>query len=146
MVSLYHATMSGCTLRFARNSPLRTTLVDEATGHVKYKIDTPMRITRSVTRIRKFDSSTQPPLLWDEDADPDPGDDISDKGKNKEKSDSRKCKRDNEERDETETELPETGDEIARVYWNWFSPDRIIFQGRITNRHEFLPATGKMNM
>ena len=46
--------------------------------------------------------------------------------------------------DETEMELPETSDEIARVYWKWFSPDRIIFRGRITTRNEFLPKTGKM--
>ena len=53
--------MSGCTLRFARNSPLRTTLVDDATGHAKYQIDTPIRIVGSVTRIKKFDSPPQHP-------------------------------------------------------------------------------------
>ncbi|KAF9649443.1 hypothetical protein BDM02DRAFT_3128398 [Thelephora ganbajun] len=103
--------MSGCTLRFAQNSPLRTTLVDEATGDAKYKIETPIKIARSVTRIRKFESHSQAPLHWD---------------------------------DETETEFPETGDEIARIHWKWFSSHRIIFQGRITTRSEFLPKCGKL--
>ena len=42
-----------------------------------------------------------------------------------------------------ETELVETSDEIARIYWKWFSSSRIIFRGRITTRREFLPKTGK---
>ena len=133
--------MSGCTLRFSRDSPLRTTLVDEATGHAKYQIDTPIRIARSVTRIRKFDASTRPPqapLHWDEDVDSDPEDDIADKGNKREMPKSK------EEGDGTETELPEASDEIARIYWKWFSSDRIIFRGRITSRREFLPKTGKM--
>jgi len=134
--------MSGCTLRFARDSPLRTTLIDEATGHAKYQIDTPIKIARSLTRIRKFDSPTQPPLHWDDDADSDSGDDIADKGKKK-KSKAKKDEKDTEE-DDTEAELPETSDEIARIYWKWFSSDRIVFRGRITSRSEFLPKCGKM--
>jgi len=125
--------MSGCTLRLSRDSPLRTTLVDEATGHAIYQIDTPMKITGSVTRIRKFDSPTQPPLHWDNDRDSNSGDDITDKKKPKSK-----------EEEEGETgELPETSDEMARIYWKWFSSDRIVFRGRITSRTEFLPKTGK---
>ena len=104
----YHAKMSGCTLRFARNSPLRTTLVDESTGHAKYKIETPMRIARSVTRIWKLESSTQPPLNW------------------------------------SEGRLQETSDEIARIYWKLFSPNRIIHRGRVTSRDELLPKCGKL--
>ena len=78
--------MSGCTLRLSRDSPLRTTLVDEASGHAKYQIDTPMKLARSVTRIRKFDSLTQPPLHWsDEDPGSDSGDDITDKKGSKSK-------------------------------------------------------------
>jgi len=129
--------MSGCTLRFARNSPLRTTLVDEATGHAKYQIDTPIKIARSVTRIRKFDSPTQPPLHWDDDADSDSDDGITDMGK------AEKDEKDTEG-DDMGTELPETSDEIARIYWKWFSSDRIVFRGRITSRSEFLPKCGKM--
>ena len=136
-------TMSGCTLRFARNSPLRTTLVDEATGHAKYQIDTPRKIARSVTRIRKFGSHTQP-QHWDEESGSDSDDDITDKGKEKKKSESKKDKIEEEEGDGTEPELAETSDEIARIYWKWFSSDRIVFRGRATTRSEFLPKCGKM--
>jgi hypothetical protein len=130
--------MSGCTLRLARNSPLRTTLVDEDIGKVKYKIETPMRIARSVTRIRKFESLTQPPLRRDESADSDSANAITVEGKRKEGSDSK------EEGNETELELHETGEEIARIYWKWFSLDRFIFRGRIATRDEFLPKCRKM--
>ena len=137
--------MSGCTLVLARNSPLQTTLVDEATGHAKYQIDTPRKIVRGVTRIRKFDSPTQPPPHWDEDAESGPGDDIADEGDKKEESKPKKDeKEEGEEGDETETEPPGTSDEMARIYWKWFSPERIIFRGRITTPNEFLPKTGKL--
>ena len=104
-----------------------------------------MRIARSVTRIRRFDSPIQPPLHWDEDVDSDSGDDITDDGQRAKMTNSKKGRKGCADRgDETEMELPETSDEIARVYWKWFSPDRIIFRGRITTRNEFLPKTGKM--
>ena len=133
--------MSVYTLRFTRDSPLRTILVDEATGCARYQIDTPIKIARSVTRIRKFDSPAQPHLHLDEDADSDPGDDIADR---KEEAKSKKDGKGKEqEGDGLETELPETSDEIARIYWKWFSSSRIIFRGRITTRREFLPKSGK---
>jgi len=135
--------MSGRTLRFARDSPLRTTLVDEATGHAKYQIDTPTKFARSVTRIRKFDLPTQPPLHWDDDTDSDSDDDIADKGKKKKESKAKKDEKDMEG-DNIGMELPETSDEIARIYWKWFSSDRIVFRGRITSQSEFLPKCGKM--
>ncbi|KAF9781720.1 hypothetical protein BJ322DRAFT_240673 [Thelephora terrestris] len=129
--------MSGCTLRFARNSPLRTTLVDEATGHAKYKLETPMRIARSVTRIRKFESPAQSPLHSSEEDDSDSGDDdIAGNGK--------EGKPNPPEENETEGELQETSDEMARIYWKWFSSNRIIFRGRITTRDELLPKCGKL--
>ena len=132
-----HTTMSGCTFRFTHSSPLRTTLVDEATGHAIYQIDTPRKIAGSITRIRKFDSP-QPHSHRDEDADDDSDDSIADK-----KS---KSKGNEEKGDETEAapELAETSDEIARIYWKWFSPNTIHFQGRVTIRSEFLPQTGKL--
>lgn len=146
--------MSGCTLRFTRNSPLRTTLVDEATGYAKYQIDTPLRIVGSATRIRKFDSPVQPPLHWDDDnADSDSDENITDKGKKKKKSSGditdkgnkkKKPKKDESDKGERETEPPETSDEVARIYWKWFSSDKIIFRGRTQLRTKFLPKCGKM--
>ena len=133
--------MSGCTLQFARNSPLRTTLVDEATGHVKYKIDTPIRFIH-VTRISKFDSPTQLPLHWDKNVDSDSGDDITDKGNKKKKAERKKDKKG--KGSGTGAELPEAHDEIAKVHWKCFSSDRIVFRGKATTRREFLPKTGMM--
>jgi len=137
----YHTTMSGCTLRLTRDSPLRTILVDDATGYARYQIDTPRKIARSVTRIRKFDSPRRPPPNLDEDADSEPGDDVADKNKEAKSEEDEKDKE--HEEDGMETELAETSDEIARIYWKWFSSSRIIFRGRITTRREFLPKTGK---
>ena len=82
----------------------------------------------------------QPLLDPDEDADSDSGGDISEEGGKDEELDSKE----EEPGDEIETELPETSDEIARIYWKWFSSDKIIFRGRITNRGEFLPKCGKL--
>jgi len=126
--------MNGCTLMLTGSSILRTTLVDEATGEAKYKIETPARIVRSVTRIRKLESHTQPPPHWDEGTDS--GNDVANKRK---KTDSR------EEGEDMEPEARErASDEIARIYWKWFSPNRFIFRGRITTRREFLLASGKL--
>jgi hypothetical protein len=44
----------------------------------------------------------------------------------------------------SEQELPETSDEIARIYWGLTSSDWIIFRGRITTQDEFSPAVGKL--
>jgi hypothetical protein len=129
--------MSGCILRLSKNFPLRTTLVDQATGQAKYQIETPMKIARSVTRIRKFEVPTEPPLHWDEDDDSDSGDEIIDKGEKKEITDAA------EEAIEVE-ELQESSDEIGRIYWNWFSSNKIIFRGRITTRDQLLPKCGKL--
>ena len=134
--------MSVCNLRFTRNSPLRTVLVDEATGHAMYEIDTPIRISGSVTRIRKrLDSHTPHPLNQDNDADSDSGDDVADM-KRSGSTGSRSYKGDREE--DTGPELAETSDEIARIYWKWFSSDRIIFRGKDHLRTDFLPKCGKM--
>ena len=160
--------MSGCTLRLTRNTPLRTVLVDEATGEAKYQIDTPMRLTRSVTRIRKFDPPTRHPLRWDD------GEfdtvDITDKGRKKKKKSSggditnvgvkkskkkvkkevkkpkkdKKVKEDKEDEGEEGAGSAETNDEVARIYWKWFSSDRILFRGKARLRTEFLPRCGKM--
>jgi hypothetical protein len=132
--------MGGYTLILTRNSPLRTTLVDEATGHAKYQIDTPVKFNRSVTRIRKLDPSAEP-HNWDGDVDSDSSDEEDQKNY-KSKKDTKGEEEDDDEGDETE--LPKTSDEIARIHWKWFSSDRIVFQGKATTRTEFLPKTGKM--
>ena len=125
--------MGSCSFQFVKNSPLRTTLIDEATGHAKYQIETPIRIVGSVTRIRKFDLSPQSPLVLDGKANSDLSDDLTDKGRKKRSM-----------WKITGGKLPQTDDEIARIHWKCLSPSRIDFQGKVTTRKEFLPRTGKM--
>ena len=137
--------MKGCVLQFSRNSSLRTTLVDEATGHATYEINTPIRLTGSVTRIRKFDSPTHPPEEWhdDTDSDNDDGGDgvVADKER---KLKSHEDKKGALEEDKPGPELPKTDDEIARIYWQWFSPDKFVFHTKETTRDVFMPKCGKV--
>jgi hypothetical protein len=131
----HRTTMSGCTLQLSRDSALRTVLVDRATGYAEYQIDTPIKIARSVTWIRKLHPSTHPLHRRDGDTKSGSNDDITDMGKRKKQSKTEK----HEGR-----ELRETGDEIARIHWSCFSPDRFVFRGTTTTRSEFLPKAGKM--
>jgi hypothetical protein len=131
--------MNGCTLQLTRDSALRTVLVDQATGYAKYQIDTPIKLVRSVTRIRKLDPSTHPLHHRDADTTSVSSDDIPNMGKRKKESKSEK-----HEGDETVPEPPGTSDEIARIHWSRFSSDRIVFRGTTTTQSEFLPKTGKM--
>ena len=125
--------MAGRSFSLARNSPLRTTLIDEATGQAVYEISTPRWLSSSyATKIRKLEPTTQPHLPSDDDDD-DNDDDITDK----------KDGLTGKEEDEPLTELPETSDEIARIYWRFFT-DKIVFRGKITTRSEFLPRCGKL--
>jgi len=127
--------MSGRTFLLARNSPLRTTLIDGVTDRAVYQIDTPRKFSPDVTKIRKLDSAAHAPFNWDDDdADYDSSEETIDK----------KGALKGAEGDEQEPELPETSDEMARIYWKLTSPDRIIFRGRITTQDEFLPAAGKL--
>jgi len=118
----------------AKNSPLRTTLIDEATGQAVYKVDTPTKFSASVTKIRKLDSPTQPTLHRNDDADSDSNEDIADKT----------GASGGIEEGDPMTGLPETSDEMARIYWKFISSDRIIFRGKITTQSDFLPAAGKL--
>ena len=127
--------MAGRTFLLARNSPLRTTLIDEATGQAVYQIDTPRGFISETTKIRKLDPATRAPLDWDDGgADSDDGEDIDKKG----------AVRGTEGSELEMADLPETSDEIARIYWTFTTSERIIFRGRITSQKEFLPAAGKL--
>lgn len=137
----HYAAMSGCTLRFTRNSPLRTTLIDESTGHAKYQIDTPMTVARAITRIRKFEPHAHPPLYWHDDVDSDSGDDG---GQEKQMSMEDVYETEGGDYAEAEAELPETSDEIAKIYWKWFATERMVFRGEVHLRNEFLPKCGKL--
>lgn len=126
--------MSGRTFSLARNSPLRTTLIDEATGHAVYQVDTPRKLSSSpATKIRKLDPATRPSPLSDDDDSDEDGDPVDKKHAPVGVDD-----------DEPVAELPGTTDEMARIYWKLTSSDKIIFRGKITTQKEFLPECGKM--
>ena len=126
--------MGACTLQFTRNSPLRTILVDEATGHAKYQIETPITLMQHTTRVRKVDLPPQSPLVLGKKASSDGYYDPTDKGEKKRGFKwSRIFKPD----------LPQTDDEIGRIHWKCFSPSGFNFKGKVTNRREFLPRCGK---
>ena len=136
LVPLPKTKMNGRTFLLARNSPLRTTLIDEATGQAVYQIDTPRKFSSEVTKIRKLDSTARTPLNWDnDDADYDSSEDVIDK---------KGALKGVKEGGDPELELPETSDEMARIYWKFTSSDRVVFRGRINTQDEFLPAAGKL--
>ena len=81
------------------------------------------------------------PHHQDNDTDSDSDDDIIRREK---KGSSDKHGKDGEDELETVEELVETSDEIARIYWKWFSADDVIFRGTKTSRDVFLPKCGKM--
>ena len=134
--------MGGCTLRFTKKSPLGTALVNEATGHVKYTIETPMNpIARAVTRIKKFGPHTQPPHNSDEYAGTDSDDDITLCGTIKGEHDGSGPE---VKGDEMDLEMPGASNEIARIDWKLFSPDKMVLYGREHIQSEFLPKCRKV--
>jgi len=106
-------------LAFTKDSPLNTTLVDEASGLVMYEIETERRFTSKTTVIRKpFTSAqffffrsfrgTNLPLLSDRSGRP----------------------------------VPHTSTEVARIRWKRWSSDRIVYYGCDMKRGEFMPKAG----
>jgi hypothetical protein len=129
--------MSGCTFQFTRSSSIRTTLIDETTGHVKYKMETPIKASHVVTRIRKFEDNAYPPSSLDEDDDSDPNGDLTDEEMEEKFSDDM-------DGDKMRLEMPEISDEMATIYWKLVAPDEIVFRGKAHIRSDFLPKCGKM--
>ena len=134
----HYIKMSGCTLQFTKNSSTRTTLIDEATGHVKYKVETPIKASHVVTRIRKFENHAySSPFNLDDDDDYDHHDDLADEKMEDQFSDEMG-------REEISLHMPEVSDEMARIYWKLVAADEIVFRGKVHIRSEVLPKCGKM--
>lgn len=131
-------------------------LIDEATGQELYRIDTPRRFVGSVTRVFRCDPKTPPTsnlmprLHWDAN-EPHKTHDL-DERKHVAKA---KLDRhgDGEEGDNEvvptvdkapEEDSPLVENEIARLYWKWFASARIVFEGKIRRRAEFMPVKGKL--
>lgn len=141
---------------FTRNSPVRTVLVNGATGQELYRIDTPRRCIGSVTRVFRCDPATSPTLNlmprlhWNAD---EPYEGYyseewklltgakSDRYGGGEGGDGGVSAAVNEVQGE---DSPVVGNEIARLYWKWFASTRIVFEGKIRTRAEFMPLRGRL--
>ena len=159
----YHTVLAFCLgemntkIVFTRNSPLRTVLVNEATGQELYRIETPPRFVGSVTRVFRCDPAT--PSVPDLAPRPQseyvtepyegrssydwrlsvggmpgrPGKDSGDEGGIGDAGDG-----------SLEESTPLVKNEIARLYWRWFKSPRMVFEGKIRTRAEYMPLKGKL--
>jgi hypothetical protein len=120
-------------LIFTRNSPLRTTIVNENTHRPLYTIQTPRQMTRKITRIQRVPQTDDlQPLFSDGDDLDSDSDDASlhpQKGEDK------------EDPPEAE-EIPSGSDELARIYWHHLSHNRFVYKGRVMDRRHFMPKAG----
>ena len=139
-----------------RNSPVRTVLVNGTTGQELYRIDTPRRCIGSVTRVFRCGPAIPPVpnlvprLHWDANESYEGHCPEERKFLAVDKSD--RCGEDKEDDNGVSTAMNETleedsplvENEIARLYWKWFASTRIVFEGKIRTRAEFMRLKGKL--
>jgi len=143
---------------FTHNSPVRTVLVSETTGQELYRVETPCRLVGSVTRVFRCDPATPPipnllPRLHRDAKELYGG---YDSGERKPLAGAKLDGCGEEDRNEGESgaasaidespgeRSPLAENEIARLYWKWFASTRIVFEGKIRTRAEFMPLKGKL--
>ena len=142
-------------LVFTRNSPVRTVLVNETTGQEVYRIDTPRRFVGSVTRVFRCDPATPPapnhiPQSHLDANEPHEGDSEECRFLAGAESDGRGEDEEGDNgvgaaADEVPGEdLPLVENEIARLYWKWFASTRIVFEGKIRRKTEYMPLKTKL--
>ena len=141
---------------FTRNSPVRTVLVNETTGKELYKIETPYRFVGSVTRVFRCDPAAPPnpmPWLHCDANEPNEGNDSEERDLPAEVESDRHEREEGNESDGGVAgavntppggDSPLVGNEIARLYWKWFASARIVFEGKVRRRAEFMPVQGKL--
>ena len=144
---------------FTRNSPVRAVLINEATGKELYRIHTPRRFSGRVTRVFRCDpaapSSPNPTPRPRQDAD------EAHEGYGSEEewrllagvsSDNSGDENGNATDGVAEgagegglgEDSPLVEDEIARWYWARFSSPRMVFEGKIRTRAEYMPMRSKI--
>lgn len=137
---------------FTRSSPIRTVLINEATGKEVYRIDTPRRVVASVTRVFRCDPAKPPVPNVASDSRRDV-DEFRGSGDWNPLSGTRPDDSDEGNGNEDEggvggeglgEESPLVENEIARWYWKWFSSPRLVFEGKISTRVEYMPIVGKL--
>jgi hypothetical protein len=143
-------------ITFTRRSPIRTVLVNEETGRELYKIDTPIRFVGSITRVFRCDSPTtctpNPMSNYLETDEPHEGRSSEEWNPPAgEELDDPYAENGNEGESgvdgaggEAVAESPLVKNEIARWYWKWFSSPRIVFEGKISTRAEYMPLKSRV--
>lgn len=143
---------------FEHPSPVCTVLINEATGQELYRIDTPSRVVGSVTKVFRCDPATPstPSLM----PDPHLGVDKPREGRSSDELNPFPgAKPDGPDEgcgNEGDSEVGGAGEEvvgvepplvekeIARWYWKLFSSPRMVFEGKISTRAEYMPLKGKL--
>ena len=148
---------------FTRNSPVRTVLINEATGKELYRIDTPRRFIGSVTRVFRCNPATpsaanptptapQPQSNADEPHEPGYNSEeelrlltgANSGNSEEEDGNATESGAESAREDGLEEDSPLVEDEIARWYWKWFSSPRMVFEGKIRTRAEYMPLRSKI--
>lgn len=141
---------------FTHPSSGRTVLVDEATGRKLYKIEDSRRLVSSVTKVFRYDNATSSVLNptphfrsdVNEPHEPhSPEGTGSIPGGSPEENGSEgvnEAVRTGEETSEDDSSLAEN--EIARFYWKVFASARMVFEGKVRRRADYMPFGDKMKL
>ena len=142
-----------------RNSPVRSVLVNETTGKELYRIDTPYRFVGRVTRVFRRDPATPSapnPIPQSRDGDEPHEDRVSEElelvaiGRTHDSGEVSGIEEeggvDGAGEETLGEDSPLVDNEIARIYWKWFSSPRIIFEGKIRTRAEYMPLKSRLQI
>jgi hypothetical protein len=137
---IYTHPSSGCTV-----------LVNEETGQKLYKIQTTRRFVGSVTKVFRYEKATSsspnlvPPTHPEIDEPHEEAEVVMDSSGE-------------ENRNEGESGAVGTGgqasdddpsleeNEIARLYWKWFASTRMVFEGKVRRRAEYMPFGDRLRL
>ena len=133
-----------------------TVLVNEVTGQKLYKIKTTLRFVGSVTRVFRYENAVPsspdlPPPTHSGIDEPHEGHSSEEAGAALDGSGEENGNEGEsgvvgtgEETSEDDRHLAET--EIARFYWKWFASARIVFEGKIRRRAEYMPFGDRLRL
>jgi hypothetical protein len=120
-------------LFLTRNSPLRTTIINERTNRPLFKIETPHKVTRKTTHINRVTPTGDMTGLLSA---------AADESGNESDDSSIHSKKDDEPEPE-ENHISANSDEVARIHWHTFYPHKVVFNGQILKRSDLLPKSGR---
>ena len=131
-------------------------LINEATGQKLYRIQTTRRFVGSVTKVFRYENAVpSPPGLSPPTHS---GIDEPHEGHSSEEAGAALNRSGEENGNEGESGVAGTGEEsseddrhvaeteIARLYWKWFASTRMVFEGKIRRRAEYMPFGDRLRM